>query len=530
MEKLAREIIGEILEGRINDKGDFAREKTRLAGKYGLDSVPRNSDILKFAAEEEYDIILPLLQKKPMRTMSGVAIIAAMTKPHKCPHGKCIYCPGGLDVEVPQSYTGKEPAARRAIMHGYDPYEQVHARLAQLDAIGHPIDKCELITMGGTLPALEYEYQNYFVRECLRAMNDYPKTKKAYGSLENIQETNEKSGVRCVGMTFETRPDYAMESHVDNMLKLGGTKVELGVQTLSDEVYKKVNRGHSVADVAKSTQLCRDALLKVGYQMMPGLFANEKEDVKMFKELFSDARFKPDLLKFYPCLVIKGTELYEMWKAGEYKPYGTEEAAKVLAKIKKSVPPWCRVIRIQRDIPVDLVVDGVVKSNLRELVESEMRAHGDSCKCIRCREVGIKMAKENILPDPESIKLQRIDYDASGGKEVFLSFEETSNKLLIGFLRLRKPSEDAHRPEMQEAAGIRELHVFGPMVEIGEKAREKWQHRGYGKELLAEAERITSEDWELENINVISGIGARDYYRRFGYERKGPYMGKPLVF
>jgi elongator complex protein 3 len=528
MEKVGREIIEKILAGEIKNKEAVAREKARLAGKYGLDSMPKNSEILECASGEEYNAVLPLLQKKPMRTMSGVAIIAAMTKPHECPHGKCIYCPGGMDVEVPQSYTGKEPAARRAIMHGYDPYKQVHARLEQLDKIGHPIDKCELITMGGTLPALEYEYQDYFVRECLRAMNDYPKTKKGYGRLGSIQEANEKSDVRCVGMTFETRPDYAMESQVDNMLKLGGTKIELGVQTLSDEVYEMVDRGHTVADVAKATQICRDSLLKIGYQMMPGLFAEKQQDVEMFKELFSDGRFKPDLLKFYPTLVIKGTKLYEMWKRGEFRPYQTEEAVKVLAEIKKLVPEWCRIIRIQRDIPTNLVVDGVVKSNLRELVEEEMRAHGDSCKCIRCREIGIKMSKQGIEPDAGSIEMQRVDYDASGGREVFLSFEETTNDMLVGFLRLRKPSEEAHRKEMQNSAGIRELHVYGPMVEIGEKAKEKWQHRGYGKELLAEAERITSEEWGLDGINVISGIGVRDYYRKFGYQRNGPYMGKKL--
>jgi elongator complex protein 3 len=528
MEKLGREIIDAILAGKIKTKDKHSMEKTRLAGKYGLDAVPRNSDILNCATEEEYNVILPLLQKKPMRTMSGVAIIAAMTKPHECPHGKCIYCPGGIDCEVPQSYTGKEPAARRAIMHEYDPYNQVHARLEQLDAIGHPIDKCELITMGGTLPSLEYEYQDYFIRECLRAMNDYPKSKKAYGNLKKIQETNEKSNVRCVGMTFETRPDYALQEQVDNMLKLGGTKIELGVQTLRDEVYEMVNRGHNVADVANATHVCRDALLKIGYQMMPGLFAEMQQDVKMFKELFSDERFKPDLLKFYPTLVIKGTKLYEMWKKGEYKPYQTEDAVKVLAKIKKIVPPWCRVIRIQRDIPTNLVVDGVTKSNLRELVEEEMKAHGDSCKCIRCREVGIKMSKEGIKPDPGSIELQRIDYEANGGQEAFLSFEEKTNNLLVGFLRLRKPSGEAHRPEMGEAGGIRELQVYGPMVEIGEKAKEKWQHRGHGQAVLAEAERIASEEWGLKKVNVISGIGVRDYYRKWGYERAGPYMSKGL--
>lgn len=526
IEGLSREILERILAGKITDKPSLTREKARLSEKYKLGRFPRNSEILAYAEEDEYDDVLHLLQKKPTRTISGVAVIAAMTKPHKCPHGKCIYCPGGVDVEVPQSYTGKEPATRRAIMHGYDPYEQVWARLEQLDKIGHPIDKCELILMGGTLPSQPYAYQEFFVKGCLQAMNDYPKKAKKIGTLDGIQKANETAAVRCVGMTFETRPDYAFAPQVDTMLKLGGTKVELGVQTLSDAVYKKVKRGHNIADVARATQICRDSLLKVGYQMMPGLFVDEKQDHKMFKELFSDERFKPDLIKFYPCLVLKGTKLYDMWKKGEYKPYTTEQAIRLISKVKKVIPPWVRVIRIQRDIPVDLVVAGVTKSNLRELVEAEMRAHGDCCRCIRCREIGLRMSKEKIKPDACAIELKRIDYDAGGGKEVFLSFEDTTNDLLIGFLRLRKPSDKAHRLEMKGAAGIRELHVYGPMVEIGEKPEEKWQHRGYGQELLREAERIAEEDWGLKTVNVISGIGARQYYRKFGYAKNGPYMGK----
>ena len=545
MERLGRELIESILAGKVKDKTSLTKEKACLAAKYKLKSFPRNSEILACAEDDEYDAVIKLLQKKPMRTMSGVAVIAAMTKPHKCPHGKCIYCPGGVDADVPQSYTGKEPATRRAIMYDYDPYDQVWARLEQLDKIGHPIDKCELITMGGTLPSQPYSYQEFFVKGCLRAMNDYPKKSSVSGlgsskaktgpktadrGLEAIQLANETAGSRCVGMTFETRPDYALQDHVDTMLKLGGTKVELGVQTLSDAVYKKVMRGHTVADVAEATQVCRDSLLKVGYQMMPGLFADEKQDYKMFKQLFDDERFKPDLIKFYPCLVLKGTKLYNIWKKGDYKPYTTEQAVRLISKVKKILPTWTRVIRIQRDIPVDLVVDGVVKSNLRELVEAEMRAHGDKCRCIRCREIGLRMSKEKVKPDLQSIELKSVEYEANGGEEVFLSFEDTTNDLLIGFLRLRKPSEDVHRPEMLggEAAGIRELHVYGPMVEIGEKPAEKWQHRGYGAELLKEAERIAVEDWGLKTVNVISGIGARNYYRKFGYERNGPYMAKNI--
>lgn len=523
---LSEDIVSKVVCGKIKTKEELAREKARLAEKYALNRFPKNSEILEHVSEGDYDLMLPLLQKKPTRTLSGVAVIAAMTKPHDCPHGKCIYCPGGLEAEVPQSYTGKEPATRRAIMNDYDPYKQVHARLEQLDKIGHPIDKCELITMGGTLPSQPYAYQEYFVRECLRAMNDYPETKEDYGTLEEIQSANEKSSVRCVGMTFETRPDYATQKEVDVMLKLGGTKVELGVQTLDDKIYEKVDRGHNIEDVSDATQTCKDSLLKVGYQMMPGLFSDQKKDLEIFKELFDDPRFKPDLLKFYPCLVLKGTKLYDLWKKGEYKPYTTEEAAELIAKIKSFVPPWTRIIRIQRDIPVDLVVDGVIKSNLRELVGDKMREHKTFCRCIRCREIGIKMSKEKIAPDPDAIRLKRIDYDASGGKEVFLSFEDETNDLLIGFLRLRRPSPSANRPELEDCAGIRELHVYGPMVEIGEQAKERWQHRGYGRELIAEAERIAKEEWDLEKIAVISGIGVRNYYRKFGYERDGVYMGK----
>jgi elongator complex protein 3 len=530
MEELARQIISEICSGKIKDERDLAKRKAMLAGERGIGRFPKNSEILEHATEEEYNIVLPFLLKKPTRTLSGVAVIAAMTKPHECPHGKCIYCPGGLELDVPQSYTGKEPAARRAVAHGFDPYLQVQARLEQLAKIGHSVDKCELITMGGTLLALDDEYQEYFVKGCLQAMNDFGLRKRSPEgeSLASVQTKNETANARCVGMTFETRPDYAFEPQVDAMLRLGGTKVELGVQTLSDAVYKKVDRGHTIADVAKATQLCRDALIKVGYQMMPGLFATQAQDYKMFKELFTDERFMPDLLKFYPCLVIKGTKLYDLWKKGEYTPYTTEDAVKLIAKIKKIVPPWVRIIRIQRDIPINFVEAGVVKSNLRELVVSEMQSHGDKCRCIRCREIGLKSSKEGLTPDADAIELVRRDYRAAGGDEIFLSFEDKTNDMLAGFLRLRRPSAGAHRLEMCDAAGVRELHVYGPMVEIGEKAHEKWQHRGYGSELLKEAERIALEEWDLRKIKVISGIGVRDYYRKFGYERVGPYMGKEI--
>lgn len=556
MKKACQFIINEIIGGKIKNKGELEKAKLKACRDFKLPKFMSNSMILQYASPEERKKISGIIRKKPTRTISGVAIVAVMCKPHKCPHGRCLYCP---ESEIaPPSYTGEEPAALRARMFNFDPYSQVYNRLLQLESIGHPLDKVELIIMGGTFPSYFFCYQEWFVSKCLQAMNDFgvkeasingfskdnieiPKDPqnqgfwdpensvfKGFVYLENIQKANENSQVRCVGMTFETRPDYCKIQDVDRMLDMGVTRVELGVQTIYNYIYKRIERGHTVEDTIESTRILRDSGIKVAMHLMPGLFADFKKDMRIFKRVFTDSRFKPDMLKIYPCLVTKGSRLYDMWQKGEYQPYTSKEAVDLIVEIKKILPKWVRTMRIQRDIPSQLIDAGVKKSNLGELVYKKLNEMNVNCKCIRCREVGHK-ASAGIIPDIENIKLLKEEYDAGEGREIFLSFEDVKKDILIGFLRLRIPSKKAHRTEINEkTALVRELHVYGSMIPLGEKETGKWQHMGYGERLLEEAEKIALEVYEKNRINVISGIGARNYYKRFGYFRSGPYMSKYL--
>lgn len=550
MKDACRIIIDDIIEGKISTRRDLEVRKRQLCRELKLSRFMSNADILEYATSEEKDLVSDTLKKKPTRTKSGVAIVAVMCHPHKCPHGRCMYCPES-DV-APPSYTGEEPAALRGRMFEYHPYVQCFNRLSQLKKIGHPIDKVELIIMGGTFPSRDLCYQEWFVSQCLKAMCDFGlilennaefEIDKAlirefekdilktyppndYVLIDDVQLTNENSKVRCVGMTFETRPDYCKKEHINRMLDFGVTRVELGVQTLSDELYTKVKRGHTIADVIESNQLLRDSAIKVAMHMMPGLFVRQKEDLKMFKQLFSDENFKPDMLKIYPCLVTKGSEIYDMWKEGTYNPYTDEEAVDLIVEIKKILPKWVRTMRIQRDIPSTLIEAGVQKSNLGELVYNKLDEHDINCKCIRCREIGHKKTRQKY--DLDDFKLFKESYNACGGEETFISIEDKNEESIAGFLRFRIPSENVFRPEITDkTALIRELHVYGNMIQIGDKNPAIGQHTGFGEKLLMEAENLAIDKGK-EEIAIISGIGSRNYYRKFGYERKGPYMAKKL--
>ena len=551
MEKACRIIINDIIEGKISTRRDLEVKKRQLCRELKLPRFMSNADILEYATSEEKELVSDTLKKKPTRTRSGVAIVAVMCHPHKCPHGRCLYCPES-DI-APPSYTGEEPAALRGRMFEYHPYVQCFNRLSQLKKIGHPVDKVELIIMGGTFPSRDLCYQEWFVSQCLKAMCDFglilennaefeiDKEKireyekdilKTYPPcdyvlIDDVQKANENSKVRCVGMTFETRPDYCKKEHINRMLDFGVTRVELGVQTLSDEIYADVKRGHTIADVTEANQLLRDSAIKVAMHMMPGLFADEKEDLKMFKKLFSDDNFKPDMLKIYPCLVTKGSEIYDMWQEGTYSPYTDEEAVDLIVEVKKILPKWVRTMRIQRDIPSTLIEAGVQKSNLGELVYNKLDEKNISCQCIRCREIGHKKTKENYTLD--DFKLFKESYMACGGEETFISIEDKNEESIAGFLRFRIPSENTFRPEITDkTALIRELHVYGNMIQIGDKNPSIGQHTGFGERLLMEAENLAVDNGKDE-IAIISGIGTRNYYRKFGYERKGPYMAKKLI-
>jgi len=533
-------------------KDALAKLKQKLSRKYGLSQIPSNSEVFLRTGIQ--------LKTKPVRTISGVAPLALMTAPFACPHGKCVYCPGGPNSafgDVPQSYTGHEPSTMRGIRNFYDPYLIVFNRLEQLVATGHLPEKTEVIVQGGTFPALPWKYQEEFITFALKSMSDFgeafftPKldikkfvsffelpgkvgdpirTKKVHAkelamkgstTLDKEQLRNETAKIRCVALCVETKPDWCFESHIDGMLKLGTTRVEIGVQCLRDDVMKLTHRGHDLKDAVKATKLMRNSLLKIGYHMMPGLPGMTKEmDVQDYKELFANPDFKPDAIKIYPTTVLKGTGLYGMWKAGKYTPLTAEEAADIIVEAKKHVPKWCRIMRVQRDIPSTVIDAGPNMTNMRQLVDKKMKERGLKCQCIRCRE------PRNREIDWSAVKLLREDYDANGGKEVFLSFEDTKNDILLGFCRLRIVPE-SHRSEIpQNTAGIRELHVYGQAVPLGEVGYV--QHRGLGKQLMAEAERIAKEEFNCNKMLVISGIGAREYYYKLGYQKVGPYVGKQL--
>jgi elongator complex protein 3 len=515
------EIIEKIRIGEIRTKNEIHGAKVELCKKYGLNCLPSDVDILEHASPDIYEEIEPFLRLKPVRTYSGVAVVAVMTSPADCPHGRCIYCPGGKEFGTAQSYTGHEPAALRAGSNDFDPYKQTRSRIEQLNTIGHSTDKIDMIIMGGTFTAREKIYQEWFVKRCFDAMNETEAP-----NLEDAHNLNEFASSRCIGMTIETRPDWCKTEHVDEMLRLGATRVELGIQTTHDDILKRVERGHTVKDSVEATRLAKDAGMKVCYHMMPGLPGSSYEkDLTSFKTIFENPDFMPDMLKIYPCLVVEGTKLYEIWKGGHYKPYNTEENAELIAEIKSFIPKWVRIQRIQRDIPVNFITDGVDKSNLRQIVQDKLEERGEKCSCIRCREVGISSLK-NIEPDIETVALKKEEYEASQGKEYFLGFED-SKGILIAYARLRKPSKKAHRGEVkaQPCMILRELKVTGEMVPIGKMNTKLWQHKGYGQKLLEECEDITQNEG-IEKILIMSGVGVRDYYRKSGYKREGPYMMK----
>ncbi len=549
MQEAYRFIIKEIIEGRIKTNRDLEKAKHRACREFNLPQFISNSQILENATSEERNRIAPIIKKKPTRTLSGVAVVAVMCMPHQCPHGRCLYCPES--DKAPPSYTGEEPAALRARRYNFNPYLQVYNRLMQLESIGHPLDKVELIIMGGTFPSTTLCYQEWFLTKCLEAMNDFGQkieynpdilmksqsgrdkynykldVPQEFAYLEDTQKLNEKSPVRCVGMTFETRPDYCKTEDVDRMLQMGVTRVELGVQTIYNFIYHRIDRGHRVKDVVESSRVLRDSGIKVAMHLMPGLFADQKRDLRIFKRIFIDERFKPDMLKIYPCLVTKGSKLYEIWQEGDYKPYTTQEAVDLIVEIKKLLPKWVRTMRIQRDIPSPLIEAGVKKSNLGELVYQTLEKENITCQCIRCREVG--RASQNLTPELDKIKLLSEEYQAGGGQEIFISYEDLESDILIGFLRLRIPSSEAHRSEIDDkTALIRELHVYGSMVPLGDRKNDLWQHKGYGEGLLKEAEKLASEIYDKNKILINSGIGARNYYQKFGYKKLGPYMAKLL--
>jgi elongator complex protein 3 len=522
LEATLRAIVERLLAIPSPSRTDVDRIKFDACKDFGLGGIPGNAEIIAALKPDEVERLLPILRRKEARALSGVNVVAVMTEPMECPHGRCAYCPGGPAEGVPQSYTGREPASMRGAQNEYDPYRQVSSRIEQLRAIGHEVDKVDLIIMGGTFPASPPEYQEAFVKGCLDALVG---THAPF--LAEAKRLAEDADISNVGVTVETRPDCLDAQEVDRLLSLGVTRVELGVQNVYDDVYELVERGHAVRDVVEATRLLKDSGLKVCYHMMPGLPGSDPErDLEGFRAIFEDAKFRPDMLKIYPTLVVKGTKLYDWWKNGSYEPLSTDAAVGLVARMKELVPPWVRIMRVQRDIPSTIIDAGVDKSNLRQLVQEEMERRGSTCRCIRCREVGHRTTD---APDPEKLEVVRRVYEASEGVENFISVEDEEAEILVGFLRLRIPSEEAHRPEAPpQSAFVRELHVYGRMVPVGSRLTDSWQHRGWGGVLMAEAERIASEDYDVEKLLVMSALGTKRYYKRLGYRRDSVYVSKPL--
>lgn len=505
--------------------------KTQCSRRNGMTTIPKTVEIIAAIPENWKKFILPKIRAKPVRTASGIAVVAVMSKPHRCPHiattgNVCVYCPGGPDSDFEystQSYTGYEPTSMRAIRARYNPYLQARGRIDQLSRLGHDTDKVEYILMGGTFMSLPIDYRDYFVRNLHDALSGHTSS-----DIHEAVRYSEQSRVKCIGLTIETRPDYCKPTHLRQMLEYGCTRLEIGVQSVYEDVARDTNRGHSVKAIMECFHMSKDSGFKVVAHMMPDLpNVGYERDMTAFKEFFDNPAFRSDGLKIYPTLVIRGTGLYELWRTGKYKNYHPDELVGLLAKILTLVPPWVRIYRIQRDIPMPLVTSGVEYGNLRELVLAKMEELGTKCRDVRTREVGIQDIHHQIRP--EQVELIRRDYTANGGWETFLSYEDPQQDILIGLLRLRKCSDLNVQPELADRCSIvRELHVYGSVVPVHSRDPTKFQHQGFGTLLMEEAERIARDEHGSIKLAVIAGVGTRHYYRKLGYELDGPYMSKKL--
>ncbi len=539
VEKLLQELCADIPKfGKALEKRKYAfsarEEVSTISGR----------DLLAIAEQKKIKIpadLEILLRKRAVRTISGVSPIGILTKPYPCP-GKCVYCP--TEVRMPKSYLSSQPAAARAVRNKFHPYEQVKNRILALKESGHPTSKLELIVMGGTWSFLPKRYQGWYIKKCFDAANEVPSK-----SLAEAQKINETAKQRIIGITLETRPDFITLEELLRMRKLGCTRVEMGVQTLDDEVQKLTKRGHTRKEVIRATKLLKDFGFKICYHLMPGLPGSSPEkDLKWMREVFENPDFCPDFVKVYPCVVLDNSELKGWWEKGDFQPIEEKELIKLLLQFKKTVPPWARIMRLMRDIPADDVIGGVTLSNLRQVMkyqpekleqmlgkqffkENNLDPHAWPCRCVRCREVGFaQINNSKTFLEEEKPVLKRRDYEASGGKEVFLSFESPDEKIIYALLRLRLPGRRGHLTSptvLNDAALIREVHSYGHEKSVGEGSG-IGQHRGLGKKLIAEAERIAKAEWGTKKITIIAGVGTRDYYRKFGYQLRQTYMVKQL--
>ena len=504
----------------------------------------QNRDLVVTAQKFKYELpptLSKIIQKRSVRTISGVSPIGILTKPYACP-GKCVYCP--TEDRMPKSYMSNQPAAARAVRNKFHPYAQVANRITALEESGHPVSKLEVIVMGGTWSFLPKNYQSWYIKKVFDAANQGKPAK----NLEEAQRINETTDKRVIGLTLETRPDFINERELVRMRKMGCTRVEIGVQTLDDEIQRYTKRGHDRRHVIRAMRMMKDFGFKVCFHLMPGLPGTTPEkDLVWLREVFENPDFCPDFVKIYPCVVLETAELKSWWEEGKYEPYDDETLIKLLLQFKTFVPPWTRIMRLMRDIPVDNILGGAKLSNLRQILKDQPKklkeVVGDEfyaehnlatrawpCQCIRCREVGFKALEKGAATNITPV-LTRRDYTASSGEEIFLSFESEDKAHLFALLRLRKPSGQKFKhfgSVLHDAALIREVHSYGSEISVGE-GEGLGQHRGLGRKLIIEAERIAKEEWGLKKMTIIAGVGTREYYRKFGYELKSTYMTKRLV-
>ena len=446
--------------------------------------------------------------RKPTKTLSGVTPIAVALPPRSCDHGVCTYCP---NLGVSQSYTPKSSTIARAVPVQYDPYKQIKIRLEAFEKMGQPIDKIELIVLGGTFLQYPIDYQYSFMKGCYDAMNGFVSK-----NLEEAKTANETAKNRCIAVCIETRPDNCTEKDVKRMLEFGATRCEMGVQAPDDKIYKLINRGHTANDIIDSTKRLKNAGFKVGFHLMPGLpGSSPSKDLEMFEMIFKNENFRPDQLKIYPTQILTGTILAKTYKKMKYLPYTDEQVIRLLIKMKQRIPKYCRLMRVMREIQSEYIVEGNSRLDLRKEAKEKMSKLGLRCNCIRCREIGFAVKNKMKIGKERGIK--RLDYQASGGKEIFLEFS-TKEGILYGICRLRIVGKTLF---------VRELHVYGAQVRIGEQG--DIQHKGIGSALMRETESIAKE-FKCKDIKIISGIGVREYYSsKFGYKLQGPYMVKNVL-
>lgn len=456
------------------------------------------------------------LQMKPTRSQAGVTVVTVLTKPYPCP-GKCIFCP--TDVRMPKSYLHDEPGAQRAERHGFDPFEQTAVRIRALERIGHPAEKIELLILGGTWSSYRRDYQEWFVKRCLDAMNG-----EESATLAEAQATNAVGPRRNVGLVVETRQDHIDVDELRWLRTLGVTKVQVGIQSMDDRVLALNQRGHDAQATRDAFRLLRLGGFKIhGHWMANLLGATPESDRADFERLWSDTAVRPDELKLYPCMLVANADLYDYWLRGEYRPYSEEELTELLADCKALVPRWVRLNRVIRDFPTTNVVAGNKKANLRQLAQQRLTERGQACHCIRCREI----RRDSVTRAQLHLRVDSYATDAT--TEHFLSFE-TADARIAGFLRLSLPDRDQPHPlpELQDHAMIREVHVYGPALNLGDDSQGEAQHIGLGSELIAHAKSM-ARDAGYGRVAVISAIGTRDYYARYhGFELDGLYMTAPL--